>query len=468
MESLSPPLQPRRFRVLHAAASFLGEGMMGFLALVALAISCASLLFSLPAPAQKTLSVLEWAIIGVFALEYLVHLALASDREAFARDPWRMLDLAIIVIPLLSLLPILRPLRSSPVLRLIRLSRVVLLGARFGGRASRRPLEGDGDAAGSAEVWILRDRATSPERADPDQALRRVSHAAGEWIEWSRPTPEVVGEIARAAHLPEPFLRTGLGGTTRPRLEVFDHFSALFLWKPEGVRAQAARISLLLITTNRVLLGFCPDGGDLLRRTAAALPKLRLPEEAPFPTRMTYAVLRVLLERYHEVTGRLDGEVRQLEEVPAREGGPRFFADAFTLERELTAIRGDLWRLKGVTASLSEGRVHVQGARKEDRELLRSIAEEAESLHETVSTLRESLVSLMDLHMNVASFEMNRGMRLLAVLSALGLIPAVVGGLLGMNLIGNPWPATLPQVAYGVFWGMALAVYVFFIKGWIR
>ncbi len=28
--------------------------------------------------------------------------------------------------------------------------------------------------------------------------------------------------------------------------------------------------------------------------------------------------------------------------------------------------------------------------------------------------------------------------------------------------------ATLPQVAFGVFWGMALAVYIFFIKGWIR
>jgi Mg2+ and Co2+ transporter CorA len=74
----------------------------------------------------------------------------------------------------------------------------------------------------------------------------------------------------------------------------------------------------------------------------------------------------------------------------------------------------------------------------------------------------------MDLHMNVASFEMNKGMRLLAILSALGLLPAVVGGLLGMNLVGNPWPATLPQVAFGVFWGMALALYIFFIKGWIR
>ena len=63
---------------------------------------------------------------------------------------------------------------------------------------------------------------------------------------------------------------------------------------------------------------------------------------------------------------------------------------------------------------------------------------------------------------------MNRVMRVLAILSALGLVPAVVGGLLGMNLIDNPWPATLPQVAFGVAWAMLFALYLFFAKGWIR
>ena len=43
---------------------------------------------------------------------------------------------------------------------------------------------------------------------------------------------------------------------------------------------------------------------------------------------------------------------------------------------------------------------------------------------------------------------MNRVMRVLAVVSVLGLIPAVVGGLLGMNLADNPWPVTLPQVTF--------------------
>jgi Mg2+ and Co2+ transporter CorA len=74
----------------------------------------------------------------------------------------------------------------------------------------------------------------------------------------------------------------------------------------------------------------------------------------------------------------------------------------------------------------------------------------------------------MELHMNVTSFEMNKFMKLLAIVGFLGLIPSVAGGLLGMNVAGNPWSVTLGQVAFGIAMGMAIALYVFAIKGWLR
>ncbi len=63
---------------------------------------------------------------------------------------------------------------------------------------------------------------------------------------------------------------------------------------------------------------------------------------------------------------------------------------------------------------------------------------------------------------------MNTFLKVLAVVSFLGLIPSVVGGLLGMNVAGNPWPVTLGQVAFGVAMGMATALYVFAVKGWLK
>jgi len=52
--------------------------------------------------------------------------------------------------------------------------------------------------------------------------------------------------------------------------------------------------------------------------------------------------------------------------------------------------------------------------------------------------------------------------------SFLGLIPTVVGGMLGMNVIGTPWPMTLGQVAFSVGMVSASAMYVFAIKGWLK
>jgi Mg2+ and Co2+ transporter CorA len=59
-------------------------------------------------------------------------------------------------------------------------------------------------------------------------------------------------------------------------------------------------------------------------------------------------------------------------------------------------------------------------------------------------------------------------MRLLALFTALALIPATIGGLLGMNITDAPWPGTLAQIAFGVGVGMTLSLYIFAIKGWLR
>ena len=59
-------------------------------------------------------------------------------------------------------------------------------------------------------------------------------------------------------------------------------------------------------------------------------------------------------------------------------------------------------------------------------------------------------------------------LKLLAVVSFLGLIPSVVGGLLGMNVDGNPWSVTLGQVSFGVAMAMAVSLYVFAVKGWLK
>src|SRR5438067_817747 len=83
-----------------------------------------------PVPACGTTTA-AGGVIGAFALEYGVHLALAPDRRAYVLNAWRIVDALIILAPLVSLLAFAPDaLRSSPALRVLRLARVLLFGAR--------------------------------------------------------------------------------------------------------------------------------------------------------------------------------------------------------------------------------------------------------------------------------------------------------------------------------------------------
>src|SRR4051812_28602557 len=83
------------------------------LALLFVVVLALPLLVDLSAPAQLAVSAANVAIWLVFAVDYVVRLALAVDRWRFVRT--HPLDLLVVVVPFL------RPLRA---LRLLRLARV--------------------------------------------------------------------------------------------------------------------------------------------------------------------------------------------------------------------------------------------------------------------------------------------------------------------------------------------------------
>jgi Mg2+ and Co2+ transporter CorA len=164
-------------------------------------------------------------------------------------------------------------------------------------------------------------------------------------------------------------------------------------------------------------------------------------------------------------THRFDEEVRRLE---ALEGGNVFLRESFRLRREISTTALDLWHVKAIVRALADGKTKLRGMDLREEKYLDNLLAETESLYETVNKSKEEVKTLIELHINFKSFEMNAFLKLLAIVSFLGLIPSVAGGLLGMNVAGNPWPVTLGQVAFGVAMGMATVLYVFAVKGWLK
>lgn len=63
---------------------------------------------------------------------------------------------------------------------------------------------------------------------------------------------------------------------------------------------------------------------------------------------------------------------------------------------------------------------------------------------------------------------MNRAMRVIAVLSALVLIPTLIGQTLGMNILGTPFALSLWEVTAWTVISMLVVGWIFYRLGWLR
>ena len=448
--------------MLRRLADILSETLMGFLALAALGTGLAPYLFTLTPAAESVLDAAEWIIVGLFALEYAVQLAVAGDRAAFLRDPWRILDAVIVLGSLASLLPAVNDAaRAMPALRILRLFRVLLFGVRVGhGVAPAAVAAARALPEGPPNVTRLASGASAITAGKWEDLLRWAASPTSEWIHASNLAPQRLREAAEAAGVPHVMVEAALNESSYPRLESGARWSALTLPVPSKTDIARRDPVLMLLTEDDVLS---------LAVRPLELEKPPAPFDGiPWGPRCALDVVRRVLERNEDLAGRLERELRELEGLPADESPERFFEATFRLKRALSVAKGDLWRLRGLLEMLSEGRRTLPGLGEAGRAAAAGLAEEADYLYETVDNTRESVLSLIDLHINVAAHDTNRFMRLVAIVSTLGLIPAITGGLMGMNLVDSPWPVTLGQVAFATLILILGVLYAFLAKGWLK
>ena len=462
---------PKANRILRPPFGFiLGEVFLGFLAIVAAVLTLIPLFFKIPARLHALLEGGQWSIVFLFAVEYGISLVSASSKKRFILNPWRLIDAATIVIPLMTLLPgSSRFLLSAPGLRLMRLARVVTLGARASGvtvREEREPVPSQKPAP--VQVRMLPSTGeTAPRIATWEELVQWSKQPGAQWYSVANVDQHNLAELAKATGISHDFIAAHLLGTSFPHIEATDRYVSLFVWLPEkSPSGKIERNGLLLLASDKSVLTFCRRPAHLMEKIAGATRRDLAP--LSFPVRMICQVLEAVLDSHEALVGQFEQDLRILEELPVRESRQRFFEDTFRLKKNLSSTQADLWRLRGVFKELMQSRVKLPGDGANEVPFLRDLSETADYLYETVHNIRQGVLSLIELHMNVVSFEMSRVMRVLAVVSVLGLIPAVVGGLLGMNLADNPWPFTLPQVTFAVCTAMVTCLYFFIVKGWLR
>src|SRR5262249_28397125 len=171
----------------------------------------------------------------------------------------------------------------------------------------------------------------------------------------------------------------------------------------------------LAVVTKEGILTATTGSFDLQTEVERLRRKAPLPAFA-FPARIACALLSVARGRNLFIAHRFEEEARRLETF---ESVNVFLRDSFRLRREISTTALDLWHVKGIVRALADGKTTLRGIDLKEEKYLDDLLAETESLYETVNKIKEELKTLIELHINFRSFEMNGFLKLLSIVTFL-------------------------------------------------
>jgi Mg2+ and Co2+ transporter CorA len=460
----------------------LSDGFMIFLAILMVPIILLPLAFpGMPGELLNFLTFSDVIILLLFVMEYFVKLGLAKDKWAHFKDPWHLLDLVIIIIPLFELTPIFVWLGydlggKSPLLRLLRLARLAAVGSR----SLKRKIQGSETdtvkaTTGPPVVRALEvDLETLQKDLDMKDFHRMVSDNVPSWIDVSELSDEYVEKVAGHLGIPSIVLSAALAEDSYPRVDHLEKHTLIYFIASDIDRYGESRSCITI--SRRGLLVIC-SGTDIVTvtRRENELFKLILDETRmhakpgePLTVAVLFSTIKYILDGYKRVLREVEDELIRLENLPKNQVPRDFLEYTFQLKKDVSRLVSCLSHLKEIMNLISTHRVTLAGFDKSYEEIFDVLKDEVEYLHETATEHKENLISLIDLHINKTSYEMNQVMKVIAIFTVVAVIPSLVGGMLGMNVGGIPGGIYLWQILIYVAAAMLGISYVFIKLGWLK
>jgi len=466
-------------KVIDRIYSLLGEETQVTLALIAFTLAVQDLVFGVPAVWKPILDRGQLIVILLFGLEFLCAWYLAPNRLKFILRPLRILDLVILTLSLLSFHPQLaNSLVHGIALKLVRFTPVLFFGYR-----STRDLvvmpkqEEPKDTCDHGDFFQIHiNDGVTPEFepktredlatwiADPQ---RKGCYGCS-----SDFSPDLAKRLNMGA-LPPSFLHTALTATSFPRVV---RVGEVVIFSGSVPRATGFEFNLniestpfLALCTTDSILVMTPGESTLIHTLVKLVTDDNVLLEKPNAYRLCAGLFVLVMNRYEEISGSLEVALRGWEQLPLSDfrKDSRFTA-AFMMSRSIAGLKADIWRLGHFFDRMNKGKLQLSYSGPDLDDMIGLLSDRCDFLKETFTEYSDRASAFLDLRLNLLSFQMNRFMGLLAVVTGVGIIPATIGGFLGMNIDGTNFPFSLGNVSYLAAMMVVLVLYMMKRMGWLR
>lgn len=449
------------------------DRFMTELAILLIPTTLLPLMFTFSKVSLTIFKVINLAIVVIFALEYVLKLLVSKPRWKYAIDPWHILDLLIILLAALDFAPFIqvKGLRASPLLRLLRLVRVFALTGRVVRRVTPSEDAGAGAPSGPAHFDISTE--TGVFKDAPREAVVDALAAHGEkWIDAHGLSRADIPALSSLFNIPAHILETKLLQDNFPGIDEFPGYTILTLWDSkcgdcpdnEPVPEIGNPVIVVVYGSNYI--------ATLSKHTASLIDlrpegRKELPGES-YRIRILYSILRRKIDDYKDILLRLERTVAALEDATSATKPPRFLDTTFRLKKIIQKQGYNIGHFAQILDRLQKNSPILQKAGDETRASIIALLSEGTAIEDLCHNIRDNTTSLIELQLNKVSFDMNRVMKILAVITCLALVPAIIGGLLGQNLRDQPYDISIHEIFFFVISLMLIGLYVFYRKGWLK
>jgi Mg2+ and Co2+ transporter CorA len=359
---------------------------------------------------------------------------------------------------------------------LIRLLRILSLGGKTVGtqvQAGPTSIEVEEEKPEILIRVVEGDLQTVTENVTWAKFSEYLSDNNQQWIDVSNVTEKDFDELSIAFEIPEAHFESKLVDEGYSRIDYLERLSLVFL--QEG-QVQLSSMSSRHMTIAKTGFLIICSGKDIVtvhrRRTGLFESVLKATRKRINDNSLVvvvlYCIMDYIIKKYRSTVNDVEMELVRLESFPSSRAPPNFLETTFQLKKEVSGLGSNLLHLKEILALVVSKRVPLEGFNHSWEEMFDLLQDEAGFLQESADNAKDNLLSIIDLHINRTSYETNKILKILAVITVLGVIPSMIGGILGENLLDAPFQAYLWQIVAFVMIIMCLTAYIFIKLGWLK
>ena len=258
---------------------------------------------------------------------------------------------------------------------------------------------------------------------------------------------------------------------TDQRAKVDEYQGYLYLvmrmlrFDPVSQQIQSEQLSLVLGDNYVLSLQERPgDVFDSVRERLQAGRRIRF-LQADY---LAYALLDAVVDHYFAVLEHLGEAIENLEDELISNPTPQTLGRIHHFKREMLLLRKSVWPLREVLLRLSRDDSSL--IKPETRLFLRDVYDHSIHVMDTIDTLRELLVGMLDLYLSSVSHKMNQVMKVLTIIATLFMPLTFLAGVYGMNFEYMPelaWPWAYPAVLLLMLAIAGGLLWAFRRRGWL-